>query len=63
MIKKSAVKADKFITKQIKDFEKQRPEIAKTMELLEISMDEYTKAIEFINPVKVFSSSSTAVET
>lgn len=47
------------IQKQIEDFKKAHPEIAKAMEIFKIGMDEYQQAFKFLNTPQTYTSNNT----
>ncbi len=58
---KSKIKTKDRLSEQINDFEKKNPDIAKAMDLLDMSMQEYGEAIRALEPSVTYTSHSTTV--
>lgn len=59
----ATVKRQEKIEKKIKEFEKKNPELTRSMDLFDMSMQEYEKVVHTLNPVKTFTSNSTITAT
>ena len=59
----ATVKRQEKIEKRIKEFEKQNPELAKSLDLFDMSMHEYERIVHTLNPVRTFTSNSTIALT
>ncbi len=58
-----SVKKQLQIDKKIKKFEKDNPQIAKSLELFDISMQEYDRVVQSLSPIKTYTSNSTVASS
>lgn len=62
-VKNATIKRQVRIEKKAKQFEKNNPEIAKSLKLFDMTIREYDRVIQSINPVKTYTSNSTLAST
>lgn len=49
----------KNITKEIEQFQKKHPDVAKAMEIFRMSMEDYKRAYGFLNETRTYSTNTT----